>query len=66
MPWWAWVGIALGWVLLAIVAAVFLGASATVVRKEEERVFRFHDNESADWAGGTSSEVPDRWSRPAR
>lgn len=66
MPWWMWVGIALAWVLLAFGAAVFLGASARVVRAEEERALPGRDDEIVDWAAVTSPETPDREGRPAR
>jgi hypothetical protein len=66
MPWWMWVGVTLAWVLLACGVAVFLGASAKVVRVEEERAFPYRDDEIVDWPGLTSPDAADRGSGPAR
>ncbi len=65
MPWWMWVRISSAWVLLAFGAAVFLTASAKVVRAEEERAFLCWDDEFVDWAGVTSPDAADRGRRPA-
>ena len=66
MPWWMWVGISLAWVLLAFGAAVFLGASAKIVRREEERAFPYRDDEAVDWADATAPDAADRGARQAR
>ncbi|SDF58446.1 hypothetical protein SAMN05660485_03682 [Blastococcus fimeti] len=49
MPWWMWVGISLAWVLLAVGAALWLGASAKVVREQESRAVPYGSDESVDW-----------------
>jgi hypothetical protein len=45
MPWWMWVSTLLAWVVLASAGALWLGASAKVVRRRErEAAHRRHDD----------------------
>lgn len=49
MPWWMWVGLLLGWVVLACGAAVWMGASAKVIRAKEREAARSWRDDDVEW-----------------